>query len=1320
LFPGALVHERFEVLGEAGSGSFGRVYRGRQLSTGQLVAIKTLRTAAGEASGLDAIGTARFRREMELCARLSHPNIVRLLDSGTLADGRLVAVFEFVQGTTLRELLEREGRLAPRTALHLMTQVLDALGCAHEQGIVHRDLKPENVMVTETGIRRNALVLDFGLGGFTATARFADAQQLTATREMMGTPCYAAPEQLRGESPTAASDLYSWGLVFLECLTGESAIGGGTAYEILAAQLGKEPVVIPDWIYREGLGHALARVMHKDVEQRGASAAEVLAMLDVTTIRAGNDVGPRAARTGAPERRQLTLLAVRASVASVGAGVVEVDDLEVLLPAHHDRVTAIVEAHGGVMLEGTTDRHLAMFGYPLPMENAARRAVRAAFAIVAASAGASDELRRSHGITVTAAIGVHSDVVVLRERAAPAGGVTYEIIGTASDVVTRLAARAAPGTILATAETEHMLRGEMRSEPDERLPTADGSRPIDVVRIAEEMPVAFVGSVVDLPARALVERSLELEQLRAAWRRADDGAANVMVIAGEAGIGKSRLVRELRQSIPADSWIECRCMPETAGSPLRPIIGFLRSLREPLEELLSRHGFDRATSLPLFASLLDVPLPRDVPPLLLAPDRRKELIAEHIVTLLVRIAQTRPLVFVVEDLHWADPTTLDVLRRLVEALANAEVEAEVEATPTRLLFLGTARPEFEAPWHGTDATVIRLGRLSKSAVAEMMRTLLDGAEPDPALITQVASRSDGVPLFVEEMMHAIGGGYGGLSEQSVPATVRELLTARLDTLSPRVRNVVQVAAALGREFAWDLLRAVLEQDEGQLRRDLREVMSADLLHQRRSTATEQYLFRHALLRDAAYESMTGRRRASVHRRIATTLAEAFPALCTQQPELVAWHLEAAGTPADAIPYWQAAGDRALRRASYEEAIRALRRALTLLDALPSADDRTHREIEALTSLGTVLFSMQGYAATDVERTFARAHALCVEHGIDVHPKILSGIVGLHITRGDGVATAALLPQFRRMAEQPRDVVEAVTGWTTLAIDGFWRGAHRATDEFLAHARPAYRTAEFQRYAREYGYDGGIFSYAYTVWNEWQLGRASAAEAAYQELLELARHSFDPYSLPLALCYGLELANWRRSADDLQARALEVVTRSTEQKLYLWLAVGMCGLGTAAVLGGKAAEGIVQIKQGLDLSRTIGDMASYGLYLTDLVAAYAAAGDVEAGLATVDEGLARTAEALGRFHEPELLRLKGVLLVARGATDEAEAAVRASLAGALENGAIAWGLRSVVTLAKMLRTWGRSSEAEHVLLDTLARVPEGVDVAELGDARALLG
>src|SRR2546422_2689813 len=345
LLTGSIFQGGYEILAELGSGSFGRVYKARQLSTGQAVAIKVLRFW-GDDTRVDVTNQSeRFRREMRLGAGLSHPNIVRLFDSGETEGGRLYAVFEYVPGATLKEVLAREGRLGWSETVHLMTQVLDALSCAHARGVIHRDLKPENIMVTKTGARRNALVLDFGLGGLSREARDWTLPRLTATCELMGTPCYAAPEQLRGEPSSPRSDLYSWGLVFLECLTGDPAIAGGSVQEIVLKQLGPDPVPIPACVRDRRLRRLLQAVTAKQVERRDVSIAALFQALGAIEPEPPAATAEERAPEG--ERPQLTVVSCGLTGTAPDAAPPDLEELDQLLHAQHALWAQLAAGGGG-------------------------------------------------------------------------------------------------------------------------------------------------------------------------------------------------------------------------------------------------------------------------------------------------------------------------------------------------------------------------------------------------------------------------------------------------------------------------------------------------------------------------------------------------------------------------------------------------------------------------------------------------------------------------------------------------------------------------------------------------------------------------------------------------------------------------------------------------------------------------------------------------------------------------------------------------------------------------------------------------------------
>jgi len=432
---GARFQDRYEILSEIGAGGFGRVYRARQLSTAQDVALKTIRVREEDSPAELENQRERFRREMRLCAALSHPHIVRLIDSGEFGEGLLYAVFEYVPGTTLRQVLEAEGRLELGEALSLMMQVLDAVACAHGQGVVHRDLKPENIMVTRTGLRPNATVLDFGLGGFSARALPADAARLTGSRELLGTPSYAAPEQLRGEPPSPRSDLYSWGLILLECLTGEVVMSGRTAHEALMKQLGPEPVPIPAWLRTQPVGRLLATVTAKEPAARGTSERALLEALESiqrSTARIPSaEERPPAVAEG---ERQGTAVFTRRVCAVLLA---DVSGFSALMGEDDERTArAVQNLHGlvrGIVAE--TQGHA---------EPVAGDALLATFDSVVAAVDAALQIQRRlaveefDGRRLQLRIGVHYGDLLLREGNA---------FGDAINIAARLQALARPGTI---------------------------------------------------------------------------------------------------------------------------------------------------------------------------------------------------------------------------------------------------------------------------------------------------------------------------------------------------------------------------------------------------------------------------------------------------------------------------------------------------------------------------------------------------------------------------------------------------------------------------------------------------------------------------------------------------------------------------------------------------------------------------------------------------------------------------------------------------------------------------------------------------------
>ena len=1308
---GARIHDRYEIVNEIAVGSFGRIYRARQLSTGQDVALKILRVRDGDTPVDLENQRQRFRREMQLCATLTHPNIVRLVDSGDVGDGRVYAVFEYVPGTTLREVIDREGRLEPAEALHLMTQVLDALACAHAQGIVHRDLKPENVMITRTGVRRNATVLDFGLGGFSGVAP-PEAIRLTATREFMGTPSYAAPEQIRGEPPTPRSDLYSWGLIFLECLTGALAVAARTPHEAVMKQIGPAPVPIPPWLREQRLGRLLAAVTVKDPAARDMSESALLEAVE-SIQRSGGPVATSEERrppVTEGERRQVTVVVCATTVARVDGRPVDLEDLDHAMQAQQQLYEEVVHQGGQTLMYGDAGEVHVVFGYPKAHENDARRAVRMALRILERSRAANAAVDPPKRLGVTVRVGIHSGLGIVRVRYAGSDAeLQVQIVGAPATVATRLADRAGADEILATAETRALLREEMECAPAGEVSVPDRVAPLAVFRVLAERPIAALESSVRPEETPLVGRGGEVAQLMQLWSRAEGGQLGVVLLQGEAGIGKSRLVREIRRVVPSGACIACRCAPEGRGTPLHPIVACLRALPGPLDRLLADHGFDVAATWPLVADLLEVPR-GDYEPLRLSPERQKELTLRALVGLVLRMARRKALLFILEDLHWADPTTGEFIALLIDEARTLHLTADPSRSGLMILF--SARPEYVAGWATQDVTVLPLARLGRGDVAAIVNA---GRPPDQALsdatIDGIVARTDGVPLFVEELAHALALG----EESAIPSSLRELLTARLDALSSSTYETAQFAAAIGREVPYPLLRAVIGKDEWVIRQDLLELVDTRLLFVRRGAGEEAYVFRHALVRDAAYESMVRVTRRRVHQAIAATLRAEFPLAGEQEPERLARHLEEAGDLAAAAEHWYRAGDRAFRRAAYVEATAHLERSLAALETLPETPDRVRQEIEALTVLGTVCLYTTGHSDPRGREAFARAQALCETHRIDLSLKIIAHLSGVYIIQGNREALQTLLPQCERLV-QSSEPVARLTGIVAVGLDAFWRGDHRRARELFDLGMPLYRMDVFREYAETYGWDGGIYVPLYAVWNAAVIGEPASAGVA---MLAAAAASFDPQAPALVHVFAMAAAHVRRDVATARAHAEQAIAISGEQRFFGLLLLGMCGRGLALVREGSVAAGIAELTNALEMLRAGGAHSPRAYYLTYLAEAHLAAGDAARGLALTGEALARCADELARVQEPELLRLEGELLGLTGDDAAAEPRLRRAVALAAERGAAVWELRAAVALGRLLRGRGRDAEAREIVRAAHDRFPATATTADLLAARALL-
>jgi TOMM system kinase/cyclase fusion protein len=1326
---GTVFQGRYEILSKLGEGGFGQVYLARQLVTHHEVAIKVLRPLHTD----NATHIARFQREMQLCAQLYHPHIVRLIDSGKADKDLLYTVFVYVPGRTLTEVLTEERALNVSEAAQLMVQVLDALSCAHARGVVHRDLKPQNIMVSHTGVRRNALVLDFGLGTLPSENQEAMAK-ITHTREVLGTPTYASPEQLRGESVTPRSDLYSWGLIFLECLTGRRSVEGATLQQIIFNQLGPEPIAVPAWLENHRLGRLLRKVTQKNPELRDVSALSILRELEACTsegwpAREAAASMPTPAQLSVPdtlptpiegERRQLTAVCCSLRLSEGGSGVDE-EDLDRLLRGLYATCAEVARAYDGHVGSVLGDWMLFYFGYPRAQEDDARRAARAALEMSARMEKEAARLAGEHKGRVDFRVALHTGLVISQEaRGGPYGGLP-SLMGTAPKHAVRLESQARPGDILLSQDTSQLLRGHFAFEPFVARPAASAA---PVFRLLHEYKGGTTHFLIQ-DSSQLYGRAQELDYLQQRWWQVAAGTGPSVLLTGEPGIGKSRLVQELiRQSKGTPHTVlESRCVPEGRNSALSPMVDLLERLLgigqdwkpeqtlSALEAFLAQHGFEPKEAMPLFLGLLPVKGGAErYPPPDVSPQRAKELTLEALSELFFEMAQQQPLLLLVEDLHWSDPTTLELLSHMVKDVASAP-----------LCLVLTARQEFAAPWAMSHH--LQLSRLDRQRVEEMVNGLTQNRPVPRELMEQLINRTDGVPLFVEELTRVVAealpragatpSGTVTPSHIAIPTTLRDSLTARLDRLGP-AKELAQLASALGREFNYEVLKAICQREEPTLQAELKTLVDADLVSRRRGVRNPTYLFKHALIRDTAYESMLRPVRRQVHARIAATLEAHFPELVETRPELLALHHSSAGQKREAIGYAQKAGMAALMRSANQEAIAYITEALTWLDVAEDAKERAQLELGLNSVLTPAMMATRGWSDASIGALVERSQQL-----IDVlgdSPQTVPTLWGLtlfHLTRGAQRRAQSLAERMVAMAKQTGSADLEMMARNALGNSVYTQGK---LAEALACFEPTlatYEPARHQALASLYTQDARSWAEGFVSWVKWLTGYPEQADVHSRRSLEWALTTKHTSSIGLAYLYRLGVLQWRGEREKL----IETATAGEELLKRHGLPVHALYPQAFRCWANRDAEPLRQALAilegaGLDLGRTC-----YKLMLAEVELE---TGRKQVALDIVEE-LIQWGRSAGELYDmAELLRVKSLCLRAKGEPDAAEAVLREAISLAREQGAKMLELKAATVLGEMLGERGRPAEAREMLAPLVRWFTEGLDTLDLIRAQQLLG
>jgi predicted ATPase len=650
-----------------------------------------------------------------------------------------------------------------------------------------------------------------------------------------------------------------------------------------------------------------------------------------------------------------------------------------------------------------------------------------------------------------------------------------------------------------------------------------------------------------------------------------------------------------------------------------------------------------------------------------------------------------------------------------------------------VLVIITSRPEFAVPWTASHTTALTLTRLSRAHVATMVEGLTAGKPLPSEVLAQILDKTDGVPLFVEELtktvlesglLQDVGGCYaltGPLPPLAIPETVQDSLMARLDRLAP-VKTVAQLGAVLGREFAYEVVAAVSPLREPALPDALDQLVGAGLLFCRGQPPKAHYRFKHALVQDAAYASLLKSTRQQLHMRIATVLEARFPALAETEPEVLARHYTEAGLPAHAIPYWQRAGERAVQGSAYAEAISHLTTALELLSLLPDTPERTRQELDLQVTMGPALIATKSQAAPEVEQAYARARALCQQLGETPQLfSVLRGLWAFYVTRGELETAHELGDQLLRMAQQVQDPALLLEAHRALGTTLSYLGEFVAGLAHFTQSRPLYDPQQHRSHTVRYAQDSGVICLAYMSEVLWYLGYPDQALRMSQEALALARELAHPFSLAFALNFAGALYHFLRDGPAVQERAEAAIAVASEQGFIVWLVQGRVLRGWGLSEQGQGTEGIVQMRAGLAAWRAMGAELGRPYYLGLLAEAYGKTGQTEAGLSALDEALAATHKHGEYYCKAELHRLRGELLLAGSSEQQATAqsCFDQALAFARRQQAKSLELRAAMSLSRLWLQQDERDKARELLAPVYGWFTEGFDTADLQEAKALL-
>jgi class 3 adenylate cyclase/predicted ATPase len=1052
---------------------------------------------------------------------------------------------------------------------------------------------------------------------------------------------------------------------------------------------------------------------------------DAIAALRAEGAASADERGPAAA-----ERRQLTVMFCDLLGSTELSSRLDPEDLREVIAAYHRTATEIVAGFDGFVAKYMGDGVLVYFGYPRAHEDDAERAVRAGLGLIDA-VGRLDV----KSVELQARVGIATGLVVVGDLIGEGSAQEQSVVGETPNLAARLQALAEPASVVIAAGTRRLV-GDLFEYRDLGAVEVKGiAAPVPALQVLRPSAVASRFEALRGSALTpLVGREEEIDLLLRRWGRAKAGDGQVVLISGEAGLGKSRITAALEERFHAEPHIRLRyfCSPYYQDSALHPFIdqlgrasGLARddppaSRLEKLEALLARAARPDE-DVAFLADLLSLPASERHPLPNLSPQRKKERTLGALIRQLEGLARRQPVVMVFEDAHWIDPTSRELLDLAVERVRSLPV-----------LLIVTFRPEFQPPWTGQpQVSMLALNRLDRRDRTALVEQIARGKALPDEVVDQIVNRTDGVPLFVEELtksvlesglLRAEADRYvldGGLPPFAIPTTLHASLLARLDRLAS-VRHVAQIGAAIGREFPYALLRAVSGFPESELQTALGRLVASELVFQRGMPPDAVYSFKHALVQDVAHGSLLRSSRQQLHAQIAKALETHSIELMDSQPELFAQHYAEAGLVEKSVVCWGKAGRRSAARSAMAEAAAQFHKGLEQLSMLPDDPERQRKELQFWSALSAVLLAVRGAAAPETGHAHARARELWEQLGSPAEfVQVPYGQSRYYAFRGEFDRALRLDEDLLHLSRQRNDSAGLVLGHFSSGRNLMFVGRFAASRSHSEEALALYDPISHGSLVHQGGIHPQVGSHAHSGIDLFCLGYPAQALARCNVAIAEARRLAHPASLALSLDLGARLLTHIGEKAALGERADELVAVAIEQGFAVWRVQGMIYRGWVKVKNGDVTEGMSILRSGSSAYRATGAETWMPHYIALLAGACEIAGQVEEALALLNDALQIVERTGERFFAAELSRHKGRLLLQQGHSEAAEELYRKALSIAEEQEAKLWELRAAASLARLRRDQGRHTEARDLLAPVYGWFTEGFATPDLKEAKALL-